>query len=351
MKPILVFLAAVVLATPSAAQLLGPQAPAKPGSMPTEAATRPRQGGDTFATALPIPALPFVDFGTTIGYNDDADEVCPYGWSVAPDVFYTITPTVDAIVNIDLCGSNYDTKVYVYDANLNLIACNDDYYVGPPCGQYVSLIETLPLYAGTTYYIVVDGYGDEAGAYQLAVGFFEACLLVCDSGDALEGEPPLQDDQPNLFNGGCAAADPAAFQELPGDANGEHRLCATGGWFDFHGDDYRDTDWFTATVGPGGVVHAEFWAHWSTYLFHLAPTDCASMVVVQTVASDCEEVTMDVAGAPGEVIWLWAGATTFTPPNDGNTPYEFPYELWLSGLMPVVTVEPVTWGAVKSLSR
>ncbi len=351
MRTTLVLLATIALAVPAAAQQVSPQAPTK--SPPTVSPTvpQPRQGGDTLETALPIPMLPFADFGTTIGFNNDADEACPYQFGTAPDVFYSLTPTVDAVVNIDLCGSDYDTKVYVYDANLDLIACNDDYYAGPPCGPYVSLIELLPLYAGTTYTIVVDGYGDEAGNYQLAIGFFDECLLVCDPDDALEGEPPLQNDQENLFNGGCAAEDPTAFQELPGDASGEHQLCATGGWFTFFGSDYRDSDWFTVTVGPAGVVHADFWAQWPTHLFHIAPTDCATMDVAQFVSSDCEEVTMDVAGAPGEVIWLWTGAIHFTPPNDGNTPYEFPYELRLSGLMPVVASEPTTWSTVKSLYR
>jgi hypothetical protein len=351
MKSALVFLAAVVMVAPASAQTLDRQAPAKPRTTVTELVPQPRQGGDTIATALPIPALPFSDVGTTVGYNDDADEACPYPGSVAPDVFYTFTPTGDEVVNIDLCGSDYDTKLYVYDGNLDLVACNDDYYAGPPCGQYVSLIEMLTLYAGTTYYIVVDGYGSAAGNYQLAIGNYEECLLSCAGDDALEGEPPLQDDQENLFNGGCGGEDEAAFQELPGDADGEHRLCATGGWFRFFGLDLRDTDWFTATVGPGGVVHVDFWAHWPTYLFHLAPTECATVGVAQMVTSDCEEVTMDVTGTPGEVIWLWTGATTFTPPNGGNTPYEFPYELRLSGLMPVVAVEATTWSAVKSLYR
>ncbi len=36
-----------------------------------------RQGGDTIVTAFTIPSLPFADTGTTTGYSDDYDEICP----------------------------------------------------------------------------------------------------------------------------------------------------------------------------------------------------------------------------------------------------------------------------------
>jgi len=87
---------------------LGNQPPADP----------PRQGGDTIEDAIPI-TIP----GTTDGYTNDYDEACPFIGTTAPDVVYTVTPAADIAVDIDLCYSSYDTKLYVYDENLNLIAC------------------------------------------------------------------------------------------------------------------------------------------------------------------------------------------------------------------------------------
>ena len=45
-----------------------------------------RQGGEDIASAFYVSSLPFNDTGTTTGYNDDYDEVCPYSGSTSPDV-------------------------------------------------------------------------------------------------------------------------------------------------------------------------------------------------------------------------------------------------------------------------
>ena len=56
-----------------------------------------RQGGETVADAVVIAALPYNDSGTTAGYVDDYDEVCPYTGSTSPDVVYSYTPTEEMI--------------------------------------------------------------------------------------------------------------------------------------------------------------------------------------------------------------------------------------------------------------
>jgi hypothetical protein len=40
------------------------------------------QGGDNIGSATVIPSLPYHDTGTTSGYTDDYDEVCPYSNTV-----------------------------------------------------------------------------------------------------------------------------------------------------------------------------------------------------------------------------------------------------------------------------
>ena len=102
-----------------------------PSCTPNPCPQIPSGTGDTFATAFVLPAIPCTVGGTTVGYNNDYDEVCPYSGSTAPDVVYRyVADGAYTSVNIDLCYSSYDTKVYVYDANdlVNPIACNDDYY-------------------------------------------------------------------------------------------------------------------------------------------------------------------------------------------------------------------------------
>ena len=124
------------------------------------------QGGEDIATATVIPALPYTDTGTTIGYLNDYDEICTWV-STAPDVVYSYLCPVSEVVDIDLCASAYDTKVFVYENSYTPgapYACNDDY-----CPGYRSFIGDLPLTGGNTYYIVVDGYGGVSGDYSLSV--------------------------------------------------------------------------------------------------------------------------------------------------------------------------------------
>ena len=46
----------------------------------------PRQGGDTIEDATVIPGLPYSNTGTTEGFVDNYNEVCPYTGSTSPDV-------------------------------------------------------------------------------------------------------------------------------------------------------------------------------------------------------------------------------------------------------------------------
>jgi len=106
--------------------------------------------------------------GTTTGFTHDYDEVCEWPNSTAPDVVYQLDLLEDNwTLDIDLCGSSYDTKVYVYDDSnpYQLMACNDDY---DGCPDYTSRIENLELNSGT-YYIIVDGYNISNGNYVLEI--------------------------------------------------------------------------------------------------------------------------------------------------------------------------------------
>ena len=130
-----------------------------------------RQGGETVDDATVIGSLPYNDTGTTAGYVDDYDEVCPYTGSTSPDVVYSFTPTTDIINGIvTTCNiASYDTKLYIYENTVTPgvpFACNDDY---DGCTGYTSQLEDLTLTAGNTYYIVVDGYGGASGNYEIDI--------------------------------------------------------------------------------------------------------------------------------------------------------------------------------------
>ena len=307
--------------------------------------SNPRQGGDTIFDATVIGGVPFSDAGTTAGYANDYDEACPYSGSTSPDVVYSLTAAGDMAVDVDLCGSAYDTKVYMYDENLNLIACNDDFYFDDVCGVYVSKLEGVNLLGGGTYFIVIDGYGGDFGDYMLDIIAFEPCALECPDGATLEGEPELMDGYVDNYNGGCNTDDqnPLLYTQVlqAGD------FCGISGWYD---DGFRDTDWFVITLADDGFVTWNCDAEQATYMFELIGMPvCANVVVGQLfTAGPCLPATMTVYGAPGSDVYLWAGPTTYVAPG-GFIGHEYDYICNFN--IGVVATEDATWSQLKSMYR
>ena len=140
----------LVLAATAAAHDLGNQAAAEADHqpIPRTSPTPTVRAATPSPTRAVIPSLPYSDTGTTAGYTDDYDEVCPYSGSTAPDVVYSYTP----VDHRD--GDHRPLRLQLRHQALrlrrrhDLVACNDDYYSSEPCGVYVSAIENLALQGG-----------------------------------------------------------------------------------------------------------------------------------------------------------------------------------------------------------
>ena len=133
--------------------------------------TCPTGPGDTIADATPI-TLPYSSSADTTPYNNDYDEVCPYTGSMSNDCVYSYTADFTGTISITLCAmSSYDTKLYVYDTPtpVTFYACNDDACVSGAGQSFVSEILGMNVTNGTTYYIVVDGYGSNNGYFTIDV--------------------------------------------------------------------------------------------------------------------------------------------------------------------------------------
>lgn len=128
------------------------------------------QGGETFATATLIPALPYNDFGQTFGTNNDYYEDCMLpGPDMAGDVVYRYNAPVTQAVDISLCGGppGFDARLYVYENAYtpgNPYACSDD-----ACNLIQPEIVALTLHSANAYYLVIDGWGASMGPYLLTV--------------------------------------------------------------------------------------------------------------------------------------------------------------------------------------
>jgi hypothetical protein len=259
-------------------------------------------------------------------------------------VYRLVNAYHDTVVDIDMCGSSYDTKIYVYDEDLALVACNDDFYFDNYCGMYVSRIEALALDADLDYFLVIDGYGGDAGDYHLEITDFTGHGVDCPSGAMLEEEPPLENGYVDLHNGGCNTVDPPdgpPFQHIASES-----YCGYSGWFLFEGSNYRDTDWFTITLPADGTLEIIGDADQPTYMFELGPQDCDQVAVLQQMeVGPFVENTMVITGEPLTDVWFWVGPTTFYPPY-GDPPQEY---LWVIRIDEVVRTEPQSWTAVKAL--
>lgn len=201
------------------------------------------QGGDAISSALVIPSIPYTDNGTTFGYTNDYNPYCDDSYSRGPDVVYSYTPTTTETIQISLCGSYFDTKLYVYrNSSSNRIACSDD-----DCPQYRTeqgYISSLTVEPGNTYYIVVDGYRDESGEYFLRVAY-QGCNHLPDG---------VTQDNNGVYT----------FRQTTSGSTTDTSLYG-GPWYDESdcgNDDWKGFDHYSAHDQDYGWKH--FWPNWNT---------------------------------------------------------------------------------------
>lgn len=134
-----------------------------------------RRGGpvnDTCATPKVIEAsrLPFIETATTVGANNDLNPQTPCLRSRqsgnGADVIYQFVPaeTQNYVVTVTPVG-NYDATLYITTNCLTSDGCS----AGDIGGNGFTEEIRRRLTAGTTYFIVVDGFGGDAGDFQITV--------------------------------------------------------------------------------------------------------------------------------------------------------------------------------------
>ena len=299
------------------------------------------EGGETIETATVIPGIPYADSGNTCENQNDYDAVCPYAGSSAPDVVYAYTPDMDMRVRLDLCPSLYDTKIYVYaDHAGNLVACNDD---GCP-DDWVSHIGNLQLEAGTTYYVVIDGYGEACGEYALLMEY-EAppCSIECQPGWLHEGEPPCQDGYVDTYNSGCLGSGWTAVEAQDGECAD---LCGKSCCYRTGIEYGPDCDWYRMTAA-GGIVTATVEAEFFVELDLVYVPDCANLQSESVVAYACHVGAVQQKFPPGQEFWMFAaphGCYSGLPESN--------YHLHVCGIQGGSTPTLVTsWGHIKNTYR
>ncbi len=130
-----------------------------PTPTPTATAT---PANDLCPGAIPIACGQTIN-GTTVGATVDSGvPSCGISLNTAPGVWYKFTGDGTNSI-LSLCGSSYDTKIGVFTGSCGALSCvtgNDDY-----CGLQSQVI--FPTTAGTTYYVIVTGFGGASGSFTL----------------------------------------------------------------------------------------------------------------------------------------------------------------------------------------
>lgn len=310
------------------------------------------EGGENIGSAMPIGALPFYDTGYTCDNIHDYNEICPYSTPGAPDVVYSFTPAVDMNVTIDLCDSYYDTKLYVYENAVGfLVACNDDECSGPNYGSpYLSYIESVALYAGNTYFIVVDGYSTDCGDYIIKIDEFvppQPCDVFCPTDAIIEGEPLCGPGYIDALNGGCNST-PPVFSYLSCGTDPLFFCGEAGTWYDpYTGYYMRDTDWWSFTLTESKTVKLTTCAEFFVQCILLTPLpDCSYYTYILNTADAYMPCVLESTIGPGE-YWYWVGCGDFYAGDPCGVKYVSSIEGWC----PETSTESASWGAVKEMFR
>ena len=157
---------------------------------------------DDFADATDLVggSQPGLALGSVRGATSEPGEPVHHEGVGTNSIWYRITPTVDAVLDVTTRDSQFDTVLAVYGGSeldeLEKLGSNDD-EVGAPDGRVTSRV-TVPVEAGRSYAIAVAGFGGGAGdvllGYTLVpTGTWARPLdLACPTG-GLVPPPPFED--------------------------------------------------------------------------------------------------------------------------------------------------------------
>jgi hypothetical protein len=109
--------------------------------------------------------------GTTVGGIDQAVGSCGTNGG-SPDVAYTFTAPVTGLYQLDTQGSDFDTRLYVYDGATcagTELGCDDD------DGPGTTSLLLLDLVEDQLVTIVLDAHNGQDGNYDLNIDLYDSC--------------------------------------------------------------------------------------------------------------------------------------------------------------------------------
>jgi len=164
----------------------------------------------------------------------------------------------------------------------------------------------------------------------------------CPLDGQIEGEPLCADGYVDVFNGGCNSEPPVFTDVRCG------TICGETGGFRHMNMDFRDTDWYTITVGPGAFSYTAI-GQLPLTVAVLDPVCPASVIEIQTTDACVQSTPINFNG-PG-TFYLFCAVNGFGP----SFPCGSDYVMTITGPgVPSCSPTPVeisTWGSIKSVYR
>jgi hypothetical protein len=140
----------------------------------------------------------------------------------------------------------------------------------------------------------------------------------CPFSAQIEGEPLCGDEYIDNYNGGCNST-PTVFTDVTCGL-----ICGEAGTYLFQGLNFRDTDWYRITVGPGTFTYSGLGDGFQLALFVL-DANCPPNIIGSQVANVCTPSAPLTFTGPG-TFHLFAGTAEFA-----GVPCGSKYRLSISG--------------------
>ena len=297
--------------------------------------------GDDFTNPFVITSLPYGDAGSNCTFFNDVQGVCG---GAGPDVVYRFTPTQNVTVTISLCDpfTDFDTVLNLYqNSGSTLVTCSDDV-----CGLQ-SEISNVTLFAGNTYFIVIDGFAGACGNYRLSITNTQtSCSVSCPPSATAEGEPIRLDGAVDNYNGGCNSALPT-WTDVPC-SQSPVTVCGNYGTFVTGGQNFRDTDWYRIVANQPTTLLATLDGEINGVVAIVDISGGCNNLLSPgplTNASPCTPVTC-TAIVPAGAYFVFVA-----PANFSGSPGAQRYTFTVSGSNCVTATKAKTWAGLKALYR
>ncbi|HEX2837636.1 MAG TPA: hypothetical protein VHN77_05870, partial [Phycisphaerales bacterium] len=186
-----------------------------------------QQNNDTCATAASVgSSFGTWNFNTCVATNSAFGLSCGSATNAYNDIWYRWNATTTGPINVNTCGTTFDTVLTVYQGTQQncptgaspVVACNDDHADGCSIGNPSLQSDlTFTAQAGQSYMIRVGGYHPTSwGPGQLTIGEGSYCNDIDFNNDGLFPDTQDIDDLLTVFSGGACSTgncDPIDFNQ------------------------------------------------------------------------------------------------------------------------------------------